>query len=1063
MTTNNVADRCRPMSFGANRYLVSMAVAAALSGAALPHKVFAADPPAEGVQGTATAPPAAEEALPEVTITGSRIARARDLDAPSPISTIGQDALNNSSASNVESVLNQQPQFVPQTTQFTSQVQATPTQSPGAATLNLRGLGPNRNLVLVDGQRWQPSNASLVVDLNTIPMAAVQSVETITGGASAVYGPDAIAGVVNFILKKDFQGVDVDAQRGESFKGDAGDTRVSILMGMNGVDNRGNVMIGLDWTKRDAVYQRDRDFFSNGFTDPNNVSPGFIYAPSYAPASDPYMPSQAALNGLFPQAPAGTVGTSTQVYFNQDGSPFVQQNGGLGYNGPINSLAGGRYSSINVLGANTSSPNQLQQQFTGALLSTPLQRYSMFGRGHFDINDDVTAYAQLDYNNTQVTSYNGYAPAITIWATSIPRYNTPGSATQDSAWLPSSLLTLLNSRANPAANWTLYQSTDYLGPEADTTTTDTWQMLAGLKGKLPFRDWTWDIYGSQGKTHETDDYTGLPSLQRLAYLDALPDFGKGASISAPAGTPFGYGESCTSGLPVFQDFTPSSDCVQSIEDPLKTEQNLKQTIVEGYIQGMLWPLPAGDARFDLGATYRGDEFRYSPGNPVGQIADNPVGIFPSNYTAGDISVKEAYTEVLVPIVKRLELELGFRESDFNTAGYHDTYKAMFTWKALDQLSFRGGYQAATRAPNVAELYTGATQNVISFPQEDPCSATTLSPWGNVASNPNRGKVQALCEALIGNTTSQFNTQTFNAATLGTGPNGWTRQSPTFFPIEIESIEGNPNVKPEVGRTFTLGAVVTDPFGLVGFSSTVDLYQIQIQDTIAPSSPITTYNDCFNSNGSSNPTYSVTNPSCQNIQRNPITGDRASVTALYSNLGTLLTNGLDVTMNYGHDLGPGRYALGTSMNYLNKYAYQEAPGSAYINAKGTLDPVNGIAGSGAANSGGLFNFRANSHVQYSWQALTVGLGWEFLSSIKDQTASTDPQTKVLPVPAYNLFNFYSSYAFEKVTVRFGIDNLFDKQPYVVGNNPGVNDSSNQTNPSLYDPIGIRFYAGFSAKL
>jgi len=1053
-TRNNVAQLRRSMSVSAARYLVSIAVAAAIGGAALPQHALAADAVA-AADGPAT-PVAAEEKIEEVTVTGSRIVRTRDLDAPSPIATISNDVLESSASTGIEAILNQQPQFVPSTTQFTSQVQATPTQSPGAATINLRGLGNNRNLVLVDGQRWQPSNASLVVDLNTIPLAAVQSVETITGGASAVYGPDAIAGVVNFVLKKDFQGLDVDIQRGESYKGDAGNTRGSVLMGMNSGDNRGNVMIGLDWTKRDAVYADQRSFYTNGYSDPNNVSSGFVFAPSYEPGSGATAPSQAALNGLFPQAPAGTVGTTTEVYFNGDGSPFVQQNGGLGYNGPFNAAGTGRYSGINVLSTTTSSPNNLQQTYQGGLLSIPLQRYSAFGSGHFDINDSVTAYAKLDYNNTQVASENGYSPAITIWGVTVPRYNTPGQP-QDSTWLPSDLLTLLNSRATPNAPWSLYQVIDYMGPETDTTTTDTWQMTAGLKGKLPFRDWTWDIYGSQGKTHEIDDFTGLPSLQRLSYLDQLPDFGKGASISAPAGTPFGYGESCTSGLPVFQQFTPTSDCIQSIQDPLKTEQNLKQTIVEGYIQGLLWTLPAGDARFDLGATYRGEEFTYSPGNPVGAITDNPVGIFPSNYTSGDISVKEAYTELLIPVLKRLELELGYRESDFNTAGYKDTFKAMFTYKAMDELTFRGGYQKATRAPNVAELYTGATQNVIPFPQEDPCSASTLSPWGNVPSNPNRTKVQGLCEALIGNTTSQFNTQTFNAATYGVGPNGWTRQVPTFFPLEIESIEGNPLVKPETGKTFTFGAVITDPFGLVGFSSTIDLYQITIDQTIAPDPAVSIYNSCFNSDGSSNPTYSVTNSACQLIQRNPITGDRASVTALYSNLGTLVTNGVDVAMNYGHNLGPGTLGVGTAMTYLNKYQYQNEAGSPYINAKGTLDTVNTVAG-----SGGLFNFRANTHVQYSWQALTVGVGWEFLSSIKDQSASMDPSTKVLPVPSYNLFNLYSTYAFGNVTVRFGIDNLFNKQPPVVGNNPGVNDSSNVTNPGLYDPIGVQFYLGLNAK-
>jgi outer membrane receptor protein involved in Fe transport len=1054
-TRKNVAELRRSFSVNAARYLVSMAVAAALGGAALPQYAVAADAVAAA---DGPAPAADQDKIEEVTVTGSRIARSRDLDAPSPISTISSDMLNNTSATGVEAILNQQPQFVPSTTQFTSQVQATPTQSPGAATVNLRGLGNNRNLVLVDGQRWQPSNASLVVDLNTIPTAAIQSVEIITGGASAVYGPDAIAGVVNFVLKKDFQGIDFDVQRGESIKGDAGDTRASVLIGMNSADNRGNVMVGLDWTKRDAVYSAERSFFSDGFTDPNNVSSGFVFAPSYEPGSGAAAPSQAALNALFPQAPAGTVGTTAEIYFNGDGSPFVQQNGGLGYNGPINQAGTGRFSGINVLSSGTSSPNQLQQTNEGGLLSIPLQRYSMFGRGHYDINDNVTAYAQLDFNDSVVSSENGFAPAITIWGTTIPRYNTPGSTTQDSAWLPADLLSLLNSRATPNAPWSLYQVIDYMGPETLQTTTDTWQMTAGLRGKLPFRDWTWDIYGSQGKTHEIDDYNGLPSLQRLAYLDALPNFGKGASISSPAGTPFGYGESCTSGLPVFQDFTPSNDCIQSIEDPLKTEQNLKQTIVEGYIQGLLWTLPTGDARFDLGATYRGDEFTYSPGNPVGAITDNPVGIFPSNYTGGDISVKEAYTELLIPVMKRLELELGYRESDFNTAGYKDTFKAMFTWKALDEVSFRGGYQKATRAPNVAELYTGATQVVVPFPEEDPCSASTLAAFGNVPSNPNRGKVQALCEGLIGNTTSQFNTQTFNAATFGSGPNGWTRQVPTFFPLEIESTQGNPLVKPETGKTFTLGAVITDPFGLAGFSSTIDLYQITIDQTIAPESPITVYNNCFNADGTSNPTYSVSNSSCQLIQRNPITGDRASVTALYSNLGTLVTNGVDFAVNYGHDLGPGRLAVGTSMNYLNKYQYQQQPGSPYVNAKGTFDTVNGVAG-----SGGLFDFRANSHVQYSWQALTVGLGWEYLSSIKDQSASMNPSTKVLPVGSYDLFNLYSSYAFEKVTVRFGIDNLFNKTPPVVGDNPGVNDSSNVTNTGVYDPLGLRFYLGFNAKL
>jgi outer membrane receptor protein involved in Fe transport len=417
-------------------------------------------------------------------------------------------------------------------------------------------------------------------------------------------------------------------------------------------------------------------------------------------------------------------------------------------------------------------------------------------------------------------------------------------------------------------------------------------------------------------------------------------------------------------------------------------------------------------------------------------------------------VKEGYTELLIPVVKKLDLDLGYRYSNFNTAGGTNTYMGMFTWKPVDSIAFRGGYQAATRAPNVAELFQGPTQAVVAFPQEDPCSASTLAPWGNVPSNPNRAKVQALCEALIGNMTSEFNTQTFNNPH---GPDGWTRQSPTFFPLEIEVQTGNPKVKPETGRTWTLGTVITEPFGLSGFSATIDAYRIKISDTISPQSSITTYNNCFNFDGKSNPTYDVTNANCQLIQRNPITGDRASVTALYSNLGTLLTQGVDFTVNYIHDLGPGQIGAGTLINYVNKFEYQTSPTSPLVDAKGTLDPIPASGGV----TGGIFTYRTNTHVQYTWNGLTAGLNWLHYPSINNAAASTNPSTKIQGAPNYNLYSLYSTYTISKYTVRFGIENLFDKQPPSIGYNPGVTSASNTTNAGYYDILGRRYYLGVKA--
>jgi iron complex outermembrane recepter protein len=645
----------RPACANVSGWLISAAVATAMWGAA-------ARPAAAQDQ---TAPPAGEEAIQEVTVTGSRIARSRDLEAPSPITTISLDQFENTGSTGTESLLNQLPQFVPTQDQFTSGIQASPTNSPGAATLNLRGLGTNRNLVLIDGRRPQPGDASLAVDVNSIPTLAIKSVEVITGGASAVYGPDAIAGVVNYVLKDDFQGLDVDVQRMDTEQGGGAETRVSMLMGMNGMDGRGNIMLGVDWTKREVVLDADRNFYSRGWLDPGNPSGGFLTGPAYEPTAG-NQPTQAAVNSLFPQVAPGTVGTGTQINFAADGSPYVQA-GGIGYDGPLNSTTAGRYSYIKVLGPNTSDPGALDQAYTGGWVSTPLERHSFYGRGTFNFTDDISGYTDVSYSNVQApTQGAGYPPALTIWQTVIPRY------ANDNTWLPPALVTLLNSRPDPQAPWQLYQSLDFSGPEIEQNTTDTWQITAGLKGKLPFRDWTWDLYVSRGDTHFQADYTGLPSLQRLQYLEQLPDFGKGANVSSPAGTPFGYGESCPTGLPVFQYFAADPLCIQSINDPMKTESDLRQDILEGNMTGALLPIWAGEVRYDLGADYRTEDYSFSPGNPVAQIADNPVGLFPSNYTGGETNVKEVYTELLVPVVKRLDLELGYRFSDFNTAGGTNT-------------------------------------------------------------------------------------------------------------------------------------------------------------------------------------------------------------------------------------------------------------------------------------------------------------------------------------------------------------------------------------------------------
>ncbi len=212
-----------------------------------------------------------DEVLTEVVVTGSRIAR-RDYESQSPIVTVNEQTLVDRSAIGIESALQQLPQFAPSASAQTNSGSSTPfpspTAAPGAATANLRGLGTNRNLVLVNGRRVQPINGNLTVDLNTIPAAAIQNIEVISGGAAAVYGADAISGVVNLILKKNFEGMQFDAQYGITQQGDGKQYQFSALLGSNFANNRGNVTFGANYAYRGRVNGGDRDWIRAGWNDP---------------------------------------------------------------------------------------------------------------------------------------------------------------------------------------------------------------------------------------------------------------------------------------------------------------------------------------------------------------------------------------------------------------------------------------------------------------------------------------------------------------------------------------------------------------------------------------------------------------------------------------------------------------------------------------------------------------------------------------------------------------------------------------------------------------------------
>jgi outer membrane receptor protein involved in Fe transport len=1011
-----------------SRYLISAAVAAAIAGTSMP----------AGAQESG-----GDAGLTEVTITGSRIVR-RDLEASSPVVTVDTAALENQSTIGVESALNSLPQFKPAGTQFVAgDVQASAFNNPGISSVNLRGLGANRNLVLVDGRRAQPANATLVVDVNSIPAAAIENVEIISGGASAVYGADAIAGVVNFKLKRNFQGLVIDGQSSVTEEGDGFESRMSALLGGNFAEGAGNVMVGLEWSKREGVLQADRDFYVNGWEDPNTTGGALTSFTSYAPVSAVLAPSQAAVNSVF-----GTTGTAvnrtTNFYFNRDGSLFKQS--------PAR-----RFNSMEP-GIKLARNNALAQPDRTPLASSPLDRYSIFARGNFTFNDHVSAFIQGNLSSIHVEGILGYAPATSFWGAPVPR---------DAAHpVPTELAVLLDSRtrANPsggapisAANepWQVERVLDFVGPRSSTNDSTVYQVLAGLQGDLGLADWTWEAYVSHGQTSIKNVLSdGFVSLDRWRTLIAAPNYGRGFSYRDPN---LGYAVSCTSGLPIFQNFEVSQDCIDAISIRMKNVTDLSQDIVEANLQGGLFDLPAGEVRAAAGFTHRINKFTFDPDtlNDQEQIADAPIGLFAANDTNGSTRVNELYAELLIPVLKdlpgirELSLELGGRHSRYDRAGGIWTYKALANWSVASFLNFRGGYQLANRAPNTAELFTGPTVTVAGFPLSDPCAITTRAPWGNVASNPNRARVQALCSALNGTGTSVFDFD----------PNGFIGGNGGFFPLELENRRGNSTLVPEEAKTVTVGAVFRAPFesaALSGLTAAVDWYSIKIDDAISPLPSTTVYENCFNVNGVSNPTYSLNDPGgfCSMIKRDGVTGGRVSVDAPYLNLGSIETQGIDMQVNWRAafaDIGlqglPGTLSAGISVNYLLSFKTQNTPVAPFVENEGTLAQA------------GQYQYVGLSNLGYSVGDWNFGMTWRYLPAVDNAARATNPTATPQGAHSYSLFDLTASWAMtDTVAFRLGIDNLLDRDPEVVGFDPGVTNANGTTNAGYYGVLGRRMYLG-----
>ena len=953
----------------------------------------------------ATGDTQADDGDQEVVVTGSLLQRPNNVSV-SPIVSVDAAAIRQSGQPNLEAVLNQLPGFTPAGGAGTGGQ-----GGGGRATVNLHGLGSNRNLVLLDGHRLPLSDINGNVDINILPESIISSIDVITGGASAVYGSDAMSGVVNFLTRRSYEGIQFDAQMGDSFRGDYRSFTGSVLLGTSFADDRGHVLLAGSYTNRQGLQGFKRPFF-------DLVTPSsFIGTGTYVPDAT-NLPTQAAINGVFTSyGVTSTVSRTINLGFNDNGSLFTQT-GALNYRGPTT----GAY---RIIAGNVRMPVGPQIQTLN-----PLDRKSLFGRFDYELTDGITAYGQFMYVDSTVNTESGGSLTQIGSLTTIPVTN---------PFIPNDLRTILASRPNPTARF-LWNGR-YVGiPDKNWDESYTVsQYSAGLRGDL-FSRWRFDLYASYDRSvHDQTLNNGVLKSQVQNLLNA-PDGGN--SICAGGFNPFGIANATNL----------SAACRNYITTTAISRERLTQTQVQGLVNGPLFELPAGPVQLALLASYRRNTYNFVADRDlrVGSFtstSSNIEAVVASENAQGRIAVKEFAAQIDIPILANTpffqELAVGaaFRYSDYNTSGSVTSYEGDIRWRPTRSLLLRGSYQRAVRAPNTGELFSPPTGIQVAFGTPpasigDPCDVRSTARTGA-----NGGQVRTLCLAQ-GIPLAVIDTYTFpTTATGGT-------------------ISGNLGLTPERATTYNLGFIfnprLASPW-LSELSLSVDYYNIRIKNVISGVPGLTTLSKCYNLDGS-NPNYSNANSFCQLLTRDA-QGQLTDVALPFLNLGGLNTDGVEIQLNWGVRLsdigigqGSGRLYINTAIGWLHHFEVQTLPGSPFQDFAGTSTIV--VPGS---TSGPHPEWKALTTIGYRSDQFGLGVRWRYQAGMDDITAITTPLTPSIGVKAYHLFDLFGTVRIsEDFELRGGITNLFDRGL------PIVASSQTSTDVATYDAVGRSFYVGATVR-
>jgi outer membrane receptor protein involved in Fe transport len=954
---------------------------------------------------------AQDEPLEQIVVTGSRIARP-DFESASPVFSIAAEKFEETGSASVDTVLNRLPQFVPDFTSTSNNP-----GNGGQGNVQLRGLGTTSTLVLLDGRRLVPANGNGVVDVNVIPPSLIERVEIVTGGASAVYGSDAVAGVVNFRLRDDFDGWQLDGGGAQTERGDGTEYSVGLTAGHSFADGRGHVVGYVGYTDRDAVMQYQRRFsrYALGYVGPGAgvAGPDDSFTaqgsstleegrPDVRGASFPAFQALLASYGYAAcvtddnDTSAGCVPYQTQFGVNDDRTLFTQGTFDPG------SVANFRGEQDPLL------YNELRYTYNYApfnALQLPLDRASIFGRGTFELEGGTELYVQGLYTDYSADQVLAPTPAEAIV---VPVSN---------PYLPTDLKFLAASRDDPGEPIIVQKRMSAVGPRIASNQYDVYQVTAGASGPVG-ETWKFDAYAQYGENSQEQRQTGNTLRSLIDELAAAPD--GGASIC---------GE-----FDLFRTTGISPGCADYISFTGVNRAGYEQTVIELSVSGSPWQTPAADVHVVLGAMYKRDQYFYKA-DPLSRKLHDDGSVDVEGFAAtddieGSDYNTDLYVEALVPLLadqpaaQRLELVLGYRYSQYQSAGGVDAWKAELVYQPLESLRLRASTQQAVRAPSVYELYLPRLSVWWNAegpfdPLVDPCEVTSAERNG-----PDQAQVEALCL-----------TQGVPAALMATFDDG--------DGVHRGVYGGNPDLGPETAATLTLGFVVSHDFENAwadALQVSVDWYRIKLDDAIRYVFINEFVPRCFDA--ATNPDFVATNDWCGFFARNSTTGEITGYQEILVNIEGYQVSGMDTQIDWAATIGPGTAKVNLLASWLSEFKLLPAPGVPATDQVGYV---------GSTVGGALPEWKINVNLGYEWSGWSLGAQWRFIDSMLDRDISLDYSIASQDYIDFNATYEFGPGALAGLTMRAGVENLEDEQPPLVPSSIAAN-----TDPSQYDVLGRRYY-------